>query len=297
LSIENNKRLELTDEVSLVDLIGLIIRHWHLLIVFPLIVALATWIVGRNLPQQWEARAQLEIGSVAVIGPYSSIAKIETPTTFIERVKLRETLVQAAQAAGLARESQETERLIGSFSARPTGNTDLVEFVVRADSRETAEKFLMALVRKLQKSYLKQAEPVQRILSHRLEQRKAEMKSLRSHIDTYREQEKSRKNVSVGSILLTKEFADVYVANLESRVYKLASEIGELEVLVDLPVDRPTRLFGDAPVSAAVAKSKTGFVVFVSWFLAFSAGALFLIVRRIFHRVNENRGKPTGNPE
>lgn len=132
------------DEVSLVELWGVLARRKVLILAVLLVSLLTAGFFVYFTPRTYESRAVLQIGRVtqmAQIGQVVQMAQIEPPATFVKRV-----MVQHGADNGGTESGKADSFIQAAFVEK---DTNLVSIVARGPSPDAAQEYLTQVIGKL----------------------------------------------------------------------------------------------------------------------------------------------------
>lgn len=132
------------DEVSLVELWGVLARRKVLILAVLLVSLLIVGFFVYFTPRTYESRAVLQIGRVtqmAQIGQVVQMAQIEPPATFVKRV-----MVQHGAENGGAESGKADSFIQAAFVEK---DTNLVAIVARGPSPDAVQEYLTQVIGKL----------------------------------------------------------------------------------------------------------------------------------------------------
>jgi capsular polysaccharide biosynthesis protein len=153
------------DEISLIDLWQILIRHKWWVLGTPLLAVIAAGVAVFLMKPQWEAAAVVQVGAVGQAGPVGQaeqeVQLIEPVVAAMERMKHK-----AFEDAVLA----EVPLVRGSLTVKALPHTDMIQITVRGYSQRDAKRSAEATVSHLRKVHDKVAAPKIRRLKQRLAQ-------------------------------------------------------------------------------------------------------------------------------
>ena len=153
------------DEISLIDLWQILIRHKGWVLGTPLLAVIAAVVAVFLMKPQWEAAAVVQVGAVGQAGPVGQaeqeVQLIEPVVAAMERMKHK-----AFEDAVLT----EVPLVRGSLTVKALPHTDMIQITVRGYSQRDAKRSAEATASHLRKVHDKVAAPKIRRLKQRLAQ-------------------------------------------------------------------------------------------------------------------------------
>lgn len=151
------------DEISLLDLWRILLRHKWWVLGAPLLAVIAAAVAVTFMKPQWEATAAIQIGAVGQAGQV-----IEPPARVVARVNLKSFEDAVLARLGLSEQKTPEAALFrSSLKVKALPNTDLIEIKVRGYSQVSAKRSTEATVGYLQHIHNEMAAPtVQRMKQH-----------------------------------------------------------------------------------------------------------------------------------
>ena len=149
------------DEISVRDLWRVLINQKNWVIGIPILCVLLAAVGVSMAKPKWEATAVIQIGQVGSSGVGQTIQLIEPSVRAIERMKMKsfEDTVLAKLQIPLDGGNSVAAIFKSSLSLKALGTTDLIQFKIRANSRDKAESWAQAVVDRLKDVHEKLTQP------------------------------------------------------------------------------------------------------------------------------------------
>lgn len=137
----------LEDEISIIDIIDFFLDSWKVIIGFGLLGLIGGAIYLIITPNQYEAKAQIQMAQTSNDSTNPMGISVEEPNSLMVRLTLPSNYSSTeVKACGLDRERTPSETLVSMlrFSA-PKGASSVIELKIQMESREKAVECLQAI--------------------------------------------------------------------------------------------------------------------------------------------------------
>jgi capsular polysaccharide biosynthesis protein len=270
MEMQNEKQQNVSDEISLKDIIGFFKRNRYLIVFFGIAGLLFSTAYVILAPKKYEAHWQVQMAQFVSSSSSSSIGNIEEPALLIERLRTFAAYpVAVQQSCGIPGGRDVGDYLDRSLKIKQVKYlTTVVEMELRASSTLRASQCAEALVTMI-------VEQQRGLIEDRLAGRKEQLLQYQQALrEETRQLEKLQKS-ELGSF--------AYLSRLDKLSW-LRTRIDALQEEFFLSQKHPAKLFVPIFVSSQAVSPKVRLVLLLGISLGFLLGVLLAIVRAKWRR-------------